>query len=65
MIRIVAWDIVGGEKREVIGEFESVQMTGKELRDPDGNEILIWLDYGIWLSQQSGNEWYEWTVEAV
>ena len=64
MIRITAFDINGGENREVIGDFESVQMTDNELRDPDGNVILRWFDF-TWFSQLSGNGWYDWTVEAV
>jgi hypothetical protein len=64
MIRITAFDIENGTDKEIIGEFESVQMTDNELRDEDGNVILRWFDFA-WFSQQSGNGWYDWTVEAV
>lgn len=64
MIRIVAYDMEGGVDKEVIGEFESVQMTDNELRDPDGKVILRWFA-NVWFSQKSGNGWYDWTVEAV
>jgi hypothetical protein len=65
MIRIIAFNIIAnGVDREVIGEFVSVQMTGNELRDEDGNTILRWFDR-VWFSEKSGNGWYDWTIEAV
>lgn len=63
MLKIVAYDILNGEAKEVVGIFESVQMTGKELRDPEGNLILTWMvDY--WYNDKTGNLWHDWTVEV-
>ena len=64
MIKIVAWDIRGGVNKEEIGIYESVQMTGNELRSPDGNVILRYFDHA-WFSSKSGNGWYDWTIEAI
>jgi hypothetical protein len=64
MIRIIAYDIAGGVNQEQIGVFQSVQMTGNELRDEDGNVILRWFDH-VWFSVKSGNGWYDWTIQAV
>lgn len=64
MLKIVAYDIIGGENKEEIGTFDSVQMTNKELRDPEGNVILTLFD-GFWFSAKTGNAWYDWTVEVL
>lgn len=63
-VRIVAWDIPGGTHSEMVGEFESVQMTGRELRDQDGTTILNFYDE-VWFNVETGNGWYDWTAEAV
>lgn len=60
-IRIVAWDIVGGEAHEDIGTFESVQITGREVRDEDGNVLLRFYDE-CWFSTATGNGWYDFTI---
>jgi len=63
-VKVVAYDIEGGEGRENLGIYESVQMTGRQLRDTEGNIILWWFGNG-WVSMKSGKSWYDWTVEGV
>ena len=47
MVTVEAIDMVGGTDRVDLGTFDSIQLTGRELRDPDGN-VLAWLDDGYW-----------------
>ena len=63
-VRIVAWDIPGGENSEDLGTFESVQVTGRDVRDPDGNVILHFFGE-CWFSLVTGNGWYDFTIEPV
>ena len=63
MIRITVWDIEGGDRKVVLGDFESLQMTDNDLRDANGNVVLHWFDF-TWFDPD-GNGWYDWTVEAV
>ena len=64
MIQIVAWDIEGGRDKEIIGEFESIQITDREVRDTEGTTLLYFFDE-CWFSTKTGNGWYDWTVEVV
>lgn len=66
MVKVEGWYMAGIEDREesaVIGEYESVQMTGTELRDPDGRTVLHLFD-GVWFDA-NGNGWYDWTVTSL
>jgi hypothetical protein len=63
-VKVTAYDIRGGEAREDIGTFESVRVTGREVRDPDGNVLLNFYDE-CWFSAATGNGWYDFTIEAI
>lgn len=64
MIKIICW---GAESiSKLIGEFESIQVTSGLVRDPDGNLLLYYFEEdNVWFDEETGNGWYDWTVEAI
>jgi hypothetical protein len=65
MVKVTAWAIAQGERREVLAEVDSVQVTCDDLRDPDGNVILHYFAPDMTWFDVTGNGWYDWTVEAI
>jgi hypothetical protein len=63
-VRITALDILGGTDREDIGTFESVQVTGRDLRDDDDN-VLLHFEDECWFSLATGNGWYDFVIEEA
>jgi hypothetical protein len=63
-VKVTAFDIAGGVAREDLGTFESIQVTGREVRDQDDHVILRFFDE-CWFSTATGNGWYDFTIEAV
>lgn len=47
MIKITAIDLRDDKDDLFLGEFDSVQLTGRALRGPD-DEAIAWLDDGQW-----------------
>ena len=65
-LEVTFLDIAGGEYREVIGPFESVQVTNNMLRDQDGHDLARFdCEEWVWFNLATGNGWYDWTVSEV
>jgi len=73
LVRLECFDIQGGIDRHEVGIFESIQVTGQEVRDEHDNILLHgFIEYGlyddgviVWYDTKTGNGWYDWTVETV
>ena len=63
MLEVWVYDIPGGERRVLVATVGSVQMTGTDLRDEDGNIILYWnpITSG-WVVPSDGSEWFDFTA---
>lgn len=63
LLEVKVWDVPGGDKSMVVALVGSVQMTGTELRDEDG-QTLLYLDTitSRWVVYGDGSEWDDFTV---
>jgi hypothetical protein len=66
VVRVEVLDITGGERRSVVFEGDSVQMTETSLRDPDG-EVLLYLNEitSRWVVFATGHEWDDFVVSVA
>ena len=68
-VKVVAWDIPGGSPHRIIGTYDSVQITGTIVRDPDGEIIAEqYAATGEWyIGERSTKKrlWSDLTIEGA
>jgi hypothetical protein len=62
-VTLTVYDIADGAKKKVVATADSFQMTGTELRDPDG-KVLVYYNYitSAWVVYEDGEEWYDFVI---